>query len=153
MNVFVKIKAKFIITFFILLLFPLNLKCQDTTEATTEKEEDTSKDNSTSDISCHFVDNQNNTLICQSLLVTELDLKFIPEKLKTLILNETGIKTLEGSAFENHSIHELVIENNILLENFYPESLDGVQDLYNLTIRNGDVHFVQICVFKASRYK
>ena len=148
-----KIKAKFIIIFVILLLFPLHLKCQDTTEATTEKEEDTSKDNSTSDISCHFVDNQNNTLICQSLLVTELDLKFIPEKLKTLILNETGIKTLEGSAFENHSIHELVIENNNLLENFYPESLDGVQDLYNLTIRNGDVHFVQICVFKASRYK
>ena len=70
--------------FVILLLFPLHFKCQDSSEATTEKEEDTSKDNSTSDISCHFVDNQNNTLICQSLLVTELDLKFIPKKLKTL---------------------------------------------------------------------
>ena len=43
MNVFVKIKAKFFIIFVILLLFPLHLKCQDTTEATTEKEEDTTQ--------------------------------------------------------------------------------------------------------------
>ena len=65
----------------------------------------------------------------------DLESAFIPFYLESFILNDTRVEILPSGIFKNHSIKNIVIENNPLLDEINNETFEGINNLKNLTIR------------------
>ena len=58
--------------------------------------------------------------------------------LKTFILNNTGAEELKNTTFLNHTIEEIVLENNHHLTSFEVTSFSGIINIRNITIRRNN---------------
>ena len=76
--------------------------------------------------------------LCQeNIKFLYLDLKEvnIPSILTDLIINDTGIKTIDGGPIFNHSIVNIVIEDNADLKSVDSDFFYDVKNLQNITIK------------------
>ena len=74
---------------------------------------------------CYYMDKSNTSYVCQSPDLQDLDGIFIPQNLKYLKINGTGITNIPHDVLQNHTITALIINNNEKMEKISRKSFRG----------------------------
>ena len=88
---------------------------------------------------CYYRDKDNTSYICQSPDLQDFDEIFIPQNLKYLKINGTGITNIPNDVFLNHTITALIINNNEKIGKISRKSFRGIKGLAYLYINGNEM--------------
>ena len=97
----------------------------------------TPSDNMTS--FCYYSDKDNTSYVCQSEGLLDLQAITIPTNLRYLKINASGIRSIPGNVFDNHTMAALIINNNMDMKRISQKSFKGITGLKYLYMSGNEM--------------